>query len=58
MNNTKENQPEVAKRLDITPYCSFKREQQTSIRIYQVLGLLEGNRAGYFLLCLVWETDP
>lgn len=43
MHNTKENLPEVAKSLEVTTYCSFKREQQPSIRIYQVLGPLEGN---------------
>lgn len=43
MQNTKENQAKVAKSLDVTTYCSFKRQQQPSIRIYQVLGPLEGN---------------
>lgn len=57
-NHTKENQPEVAQRLYVTPYCSLSREQQSSARIDPVLGALEGNGAGYSLLCLGWETDP
>lgn len=34
MHNTKENQPEVANRLGVMLYCSFKREQRPSTRIY------------------------